>query len=117
MTDLNSQRPAAKAGMKGAGKGAGPTFFSRQELQQLLSLYAQQVANGEWRDYAIDQQPGLVVFSVFRHAAEQPLYAIAKHGQGSEYIVYSGPQRLKRTASLRDALAVLRKKAAVRAVT
>jgi hypothetical protein len=98
-------------------KKTTPTFFSRWELQQLLNLYSQQVANGEWRDYAINQHSGMVVFSVFRHTMEQPLYAVAKRGQGSEYIVYSGPEKLKRAATLNDALAVLRKRAQVRAIT
>lgn len=98
-------------------KKATPTFFSRRELQQLLNLYSEQVANGEWRDYAIDQANGMVIFSVFRHTMEQPLYAIAKRGQGSEYIVYSGHEKVKRTSSLTDAIAALRKRAQVRAVT
>jgi len=109
MDELHSQSATSRS-------GAG-TFFSRRELQQLLGLYAAQVARGEWRDYAIDQHSGMVVFSVFRHAAEHPLYAIAKRRPGPEYIVYSGPQRLKRTASLNEALAALRKKAAIKAVT
>ena len=41
-------------------------FFTRPELHQLLSLYSRQVARGEWRDYAIDQQDGAALFSVFR---------------------------------------------------
>lgn len=96
-----------------------PTFFSRHELQQLLSLYSQQVANGEWRDYAIDQGNGMVVFSVFRHTHENPLYAVAKRNpdQGAEYIVYSGSERLKRTSNLHDAINFLRNKAQVRSVT
>jgi hypothetical protein len=93
------------------------TFFSRQELQQLLNLYSQQVAEGEWRDYAIDQQHGMVVFSVFRHTMEQPVYAVAKRSQGPEYIVYSGPEKLKRAATLTDAIALLRKRMQVKRVT
>ncbi|MFQ5954927.1 MAG: DUF2794 domain-containing protein [Kiloniellales bacterium] len=53
-------------------------FFSRQELDRLLSLYSRRVMAGEWRDYAIDHADGVAVFSVFRHSFERPLYAIAK---------------------------------------
>lgn len=105
------------ANLNRKGKKATPTFFSRWELQQLLNLYSEQVANGDWRDYAIDQTNGMVIFSVFRHTMEQPLYAVAKRGQGSEYIVYSGYEKVKRANSLQDALAVLRKRAQMRAVT
>jgi hypothetical protein len=105
------------ANLNRTAKKATPTFFSRWELQQLLNLYSEQVANGDWRDYAIDQTNGMVIFSVFRHTMEQPLYAVAKRDQGSEYIVYSGHEKVKRARSLQDALAVLRKRAQMRAIT
>ncbi len=86
------------------------TFFSRSELQQLLNLYARCVANGEWRDYAIDQKNGMAIFSVFRHTHERPLYSVAKRDTGSEYIVYAGLQKLKRANNLEEALGVLEKR-------
>lgn len=55
------------------------TAFTRPELALILSLYGQFVAAGEWRDYAIDHLPDAAIFSVFRHAAEAPLYRIEKH--------------------------------------
>ena len=60
--------------------GAAPprVSFDRRELQQILQLYGRMVAAGEWRDYAIDFRPGMAIFSIFRHTAEQPLFAIAK---------------------------------------
>ena len=70
--------------------------FDRRELSRLLSLYSLRVASGEWRDYAIDFRPGMAIFSIFRHTAEQPLFAIAKvpgAGQGG-YMVYNGPRKL-----------------------
>lgn len=36
------------------------------------------VAEGEWRDYAIDGLRDAAVFSVFRRASEAPLYRIEK---------------------------------------
>src|SRR5438093_983042 len=51
-------------------------YFTRHELNQLLSLYSRHVARGVWRDYAIEHQDGRALFSVFRHthkeAARQP---------------------------------------------
>jgi hypothetical protein len=52
--------------------------FNRQELNQLLSIYGRRVAEGEWRDYAIDMLKDRAVFSVFRRTAEAPLYRIEK---------------------------------------
>ena len=52
--------------------------FDRRELDQLLSVYGRRVAEGEWRDYAIDMLRDRAVFSVFRRTAEAPLYRIEK---------------------------------------
>lgn len=32
---------------------AGPVFFDRRELDQMLRVYGRMVAAGEWRDYAM----------------------------------------------------------------
>jgi len=58
---------------------ARPVFFTRTELNQLLSLYSRQVMRGEWRDYAIDFLRDRAVFSVFRRSAEVPIYRIEKN--------------------------------------
>ena len=52
--------------------------FSRRELDRLLGMYGRKVAAGEWRDYAIDFLKDRAVFSVFRRAAEVPIYRIEK---------------------------------------
>lgn len=85
-------------------------YFDRRELNKLLSLYSRRVSRGEWRDYAIDHSPGMAVFSVFRHSHERPLFSIAKRrmpGRGTDYIVLTGPQRLKSGASIEEVLEVL----------
>ena len=55
------------------------TVFTRLELNQILNLYGRKVADGEWRDYAIDFGREKAVFSVFRRASEVPLYRIEKN--------------------------------------
>jgi hypothetical protein len=52
--------------------------FSRQELRRILDLYGRMVAEGEWRDYAIDFTRDKAVFSVYRRTSEMPLYRIEK---------------------------------------
>src|SRR5260370_9928716 len=52
--------------------------FDRRELDRIFGLYGRMVAAGEWRDYAIDFLRDRAVFSVFRHAAEVPIYRIEK---------------------------------------
>ena len=83
-------------------------YFSRQELNQLLSLYSRNVARGVWRDYAIDHRDGMALFSVFRHTHEAPAYSIitaaAAQARPPEFIVQSGRQRLRVSHSLAEAL-------------
>jgi Protein of unknown function (DUF2794) len=52
--------------------------FNRLELHRILNLYGRIVADGEWRDYAIDFLRDRAVFSVFRRASEVPIYRIEK---------------------------------------
>jgi hypothetical protein len=65
-------------GPPGAAPGARVTF-DRRELDRILCLYGRKVAAGEWRDYAIDFLKDRAVFSVFRRAAEVPIYRIEKN--------------------------------------
>lgn len=89
--------------------------FSRQELSQLLDLYGRKVADGEWRDYAIDFGRDCAVFSVFRRASECALYRIEKspklaRKQGAWSVVTQTGLILKRGHELRNVLAVLDKR-------
>jgi Protein of unknown function (DUF2794) len=83
-------------------------YFTRHELNQLLSLYSRQVARGVWRDYAIDHRDGRALFSVFRHTHEAPAYSIVKaaaaQARSPEFFIQSGRQRLRVSHSLSEAL-------------
>jgi len=92
-------------------KAARPLSFTRAELLKILGVYSRRVIAGEWRDYAIDIGPGVALFSIFRHASDRPLYAIAKVNRGGaamEYAVYCKGTRLKRSSRLDDVLATLK---------
>ena len=86
--------------------------FDRRELGQLLNVYSMRVRTGEWRDYAIDFRPGMAIFSIFRHTAESPLYAIAKvpSSNAGIYMVYNGPRKLAHGDILQDVLGVFERK-------
>jgi len=83
-------------------------YFSRAELNQLLSLYSRNVARGIWRDYAIDHRDGLALFSVFRHTQEGPAFTIAKSAAANtgtaEFTLLCGRQRLRTGATLAETL-------------
>lgn len=93
---------------------AAPLYFNRTELDALLSLYSRQVADGAWRDYAIDHKPGLAMFSVFRHSFDRPLFIITKRmqttGHVPEYMLFDTQKMLARKGRLGDLLDYFRKK-------
>lgn len=91
-----------------------PVTFHRKELDQLLNLYGQMVAAGEWRDYAIDHLSDRAVFSVFRRTSEVPLFQIYKdpklaRRQGAWSVVSAGGRILKRGHDLARVLRVFDK--------
>ncbi len=93
----------------------GPVFFERRELELILRLYGRQVAQGEWRDYGIDQLAEAVVFNIFRRSNEAPLYRIEKRPalarkQGAFCVMNQAGMILKRGRELGPVLAVLDKK-------
>ncbi|QFS81339.1 hypothetical protein FIU97_00645 [Roseivivax sp. THAF40] len=90
-------------------------MFHRLELNEILSLYGRMVAAGEWRDYGISALRDAAVFSIFRRAAEQPIYRIEKrpklrNRQGMYSVVGMDGQILKRGHDLKTVLRVLERK-------
>ena len=93
---------------------ASVTTFHRDELREILNLYGRKVAAGEWRDYAIDFARDRAVFSIFRRAAETPLYRIEKDPklaarQGAFSVSNAAGLILKRGHDLARVLQVLDK--------
>ncbi|MCE0506074.1 MULTISPECIES: DUF2794 domain-containing protein [unclassified Roseivivax] len=90
-------------------------MFHRIELNEILSIYGRMVAAGEWRDYGISSLRDAAVFSVFRRAAEHPIYRIEKrpklrNRQGMYSVLGMDGQVLKRGQDLRAVLRVLERK-------
>ncbi len=88
--------------------------FDRAELRAILNLYGRKVAEGEWRDYAIDFLKDVAVFSIFRRSSEMPLYRIVKdpslaRRQGAYSVTTTGGLILKRGHELERVLQALDK--------
>ena len=89
--------------------------FERRELDAILQLYSFKVADGEWRDYAIDLDAHAATFSVYRRASEAPLFRIVKdpklaRRQGAWSVVSQSGQVLKRGHDLARVLDVFRRR-------
>jgi hypothetical protein len=107
-TDLETRPIAAVLRLSEYRRRQRSVFFSRTELNRLLSLYSRKVARGEWRDYAIDQRDGAVLFSVFRHTQEAALYTVVKTGaeggRQSTFALLHGRQLLASGSALAEVL-------------
>lgn len=91
------------------------TAFHRTELGEILTLYGRMVAAGEWRDYGISHLADVAVFSIFRRAAENPIYRIEKRPklrekQGEYAVIGMDGRILKRGHDLRTVLRVLERR-------
>jgi len=108
------------AGTEKAARDMSPAIvaqvtFDRLELNRILGVYGRMVAAGEWRDYALDFLNEAAVFSIFRHAAEMPLFRIEKRPrlrakQGQYSVVAAGGLILKRGQDLAQVLRIFDKK-------
>jgi hypothetical protein len=89
--------------------------FDRGELQSIFNLYGRMVAQGVWRDYAMDFSPSQAVFSIFRRNGEAAAFRIVKEPkairkQGAYSVVAQTGLILKRGPDLSRVLLVLEKK-------
>jgi len=91
-----------------------PVTFHRRELDAILRVYSRMVAEGEWRDYAIDHLKDRAVFSVFRRTSEVPLFRIEKNPklarkQGAFSVTAASGLILKRGQEIAQVLKVFDK--------
>lgn len=92
--------------------------FDRPELNRILNLYGRMVADGDWRDYAIDFFKDRAVFSIFRRASEVPIYRIEKdprlaRKQGAYSVISATGLILRRGHELDRVLLVIDRKLAL----
>ena len=96
------------------GQNRVPLFvsFDRRELNAILNLYGRKVADGEWRDYAMDFLRERAVFSIYARVSERPLYIVEKtprlrNRQGQYAVTNQQGRILKRGHDLALVLRVL----------
>ena len=119
MTDEHEHTQSARLlAFNGVSEGPRPprvapaVSFDRRELTTILNLYGRKVAEGEWRDYAMDFLKDRALFSVYKRASERPLYVIEKNPklrakQGQYMVLTEDGRVLKRGHDLATVLRVL----------
>jgi Protein of unknown function (DUF2794) len=117
--DPSGSHAAARAAANHvAGSLPNRVTFNRLELHRILNLYGRMVADGEWRDYAIDFLKDRAVFSVFRLSSEMPIYRIEKdprlaRKQGMYSVITATGLILRRGHELERVLLVIDRKLAL----
>ena len=113
----NSQdRQAKPAAASGQYRPAPQVVsFDRHELSIILNVYGRKVAEGEWRDYALDFMPNKAVFSIFRRTSEVPLFKVEKdpklaRKQGMYSVISATGLIMRRGTDLARVVSVLEKK-------
>lgn len=114
---LSNATPAQKPNQKQPTQIA----FDRRELSEILRVYGYRVAEGEWRDYALDFQKERAVFSIFKRTSEMPIYQVEKNPklarkQGAYSVINAAGMILKRGHELRQVLKVLEPRKHLRVV-
>jgi hypothetical protein len=116
--DPSENRAAERNAAAAVVAPQGRVTFNRFELSRILNLYGRMVADGEWRDYAIDFLKDRAVFSVFRRASEVPIYRIEKdprlaRKQGAYSVISATGLILRRGHELDRVLLVIDRKLAL----
>ena len=110
MSDFLRSAPPERRGAEGP-----VVSFDRTELREIFGVYGRRVAEGEWRDYAIDFTSAKAVFSIYRRTSEVPLFRVEKdpslaRRQGAYSVIAASGLVLKRGSELRQVLKVLEPK-------
>ena len=65
------------------------TSFHKTELNLILSVYAQKVSQGHWKDYAIDHGEYNAVFSIYRSTFENAFLRINKNKNKGKHVTFT----------------------------
>ena len=115
VTPAENRSRAAPVQAQAAKREPQVVVFDRKELSMILGVYGRKVAEGEWRDYAMDFGREKAVFSVHRRASEWPLYRIEKNPrnarkQGAYSVITATGLILKRGHELARVLEAFEKR-------
>ena len=91
------------------------TTFNKNELNLILSIYGKNVAQGIWKDYAIDHTKDNAVFSIYRNTFEKAFLSIKKNSsklkRQKKFTLYdANKSEIKDTDELNDIIDHLQNK-------
>ena len=91
------------------------TTFNKNELNLILSIYGKNVAQGIWKDYAIDHTKDHAVFSIYRNTFEKAFLSIKKNSsklkRQKKYTLYNANQsKIKDADALNEIINLLQNK-------
>ena len=94
-------------GLKNTKQTTETLQFSKTELRKLIDAYSNGVIRDYWRDYAIDQNEQVSIFSIFKNSRESTTLSITKknkHGKNSAKFILQYRSKIIETSSDLDVL-------------
>jgi len=89
-------------------------FFSRNELNKILSCYSLGVSNGNWKDYSINFRNNEANFFIYKHSIASPDCVLTKYIKyNKNKIVFKlklGEKNKKNSEKIEDLIAILKRK-------
>ena len=89
-------------------------FFSRNELNKILSCYSLGVTRGNWKDYSINFNQNEVSFFIYKHSKTLPDCILTKYKKNKKnkilFKLKLGEKNKKKSDKIEDLIAILKRK-------
>ena len=89
-------------------------FFSRKELDKILSCYSLGVSNGNWKDYSINSNTNEASFIIYKHSNTFPDCILTKYIKHKKnkilFKLKLGSKNKKDSDKIEDLIAILKRK-------
>ena len=89
-------------------------FFSRIELNKILSCYSLGVSNGNWKDYSINFNKNEANFFIYKYSNTIPDYILTKYIKHKKnkilFKLKLGTKNKKDSDKIEDLIAILKRK-------
>jgi len=89
-------------------------YFSKYELNMILSSYSLGVSRGNWVDYSINFNKNEASFFIYKHALAFPEYSLIKYRNNKKnkffYKLIIGKKNKKDKDSIEELISILKRK-------
>ena len=89
-------------------------YFSKYELNMILSCYSLGVSRGNWMDYSIYSNKNEAIFFIYKHTSSMPEYSLIKYRNKKEnkyfYKLIAGEKNNNDKENIEELISILKRK-------